>query len=60
MIGSTIINIPFSLYKTFVIEERFGFNKMSKKTFFLDKLKGLLMSLNAKSVSKKEKRNLNL
>ena len=44
MIGSTIINIPFSLYKTFVIEERFGFNKMSKKTFFLDKLKGLLMS----------------
>ena len=44
MIGSTIINIPFSLYKTFVIEEGFGFNKMSKKTFFLDKLKGLLMS----------------
>ena len=44
MIGSTIINIPFSLYKTFVIEERFGFNKMSKKTFFLDKLIGLLMS----------------
>ena len=44
MIGSTIINIPFSLYKTFVIEERFGFNKMSKKTFFLDKFKGLLMS----------------
>jgi len=44
MIGSTIINIPFSLYKTFVIEERFGLNKMSKKTFFLDKFKGLLMS----------------
>ncbi len=44
MIGSSLINIPFSLYKTFVIEERFGFNKMSKKTFFLDKLKGLLMS----------------
>lgn len=44
MIGSTLINIPFSLYKTFVIEEGFGFNKMSKKTFFLDKLKGLLMS----------------
>jgi len=44
MIGSTIINIPFSLYKTFVIEEGFGFNKMNKKTFFIDKLKGLLMS----------------
>ena len=34
MIGSEIISIPFSLYKTFVIEEKFGFNKTSKKTFF--------------------------
>ena len=44
MIGSEIISIPFSLYKTFVIEEKFGFNKTSKKTFFLDQLKGLFMS----------------
>lgn len=44
MIGSDILGTPFSYYKTFVIEERFGFNKSTKKTFFLDKLKSLLMS----------------
>ena len=43
MLGSDIISTPFSYYKTFVIEERFGFNKTTKKTFWLDKLKGLLM-----------------
>ena len=44
IIGSDIISIPFSLYKTFVIEEKFGFNKATKKIFFLDKIKGLLMT----------------
>ncbi|NVK53157.1 MAG: M48 family metallopeptidase [Flavobacteriaceae bacterium] len=44
IIGSDIINTPFSYYKTFVIEEKFGFNKTTKKTFFLDKIKGLLMT----------------
>ena len=43
MIGSDIISTPFSYYKTFVIEERFGFNKTSLKTFFLDKIKGWIM-----------------
>jgi STE24 endopeptidase len=43
MIGSDIIGIPFSYYKTFVIEEKFGFNKTSKKTFILDKIKSWLM-----------------
>lgn len=43
MIGSDIITTPFSYYSTFVIEEKFGFNKTSLKTFFLDKIKGLLM-----------------
>ncbi|MFD1015939.1 M48 family metallopeptidase [Winogradskyella rapida] len=43
MIASDIITTPFSYYKTFVIEEKFGFNKTSRKTFVLDKLKGLLM-----------------
>jgi STE24 endopeptidase len=43
MLASDIITTPFSYYKTFVIEERFGFNKTTKKTFVLDKLKGLLM-----------------
>lgn len=42
---SDIINIPFDLYSTFVIEERFGFNKTSLKTFWLDKLKGYLLAI---------------
>ncbi|GAL63122.1 M48 family metallopeptidase [Algibacter lectus] len=42
-IGSDILNTPFSYYSTFVIEEKFGFNKTTKSTFFLDKLKGWLM-----------------
>jgi STE24 endopeptidase len=43
MIGSDLISIPFSVYKTFVIEEQFGFNKTTVKTYILDKIKGLLM-----------------
>ena len=43
MIGSDIISTPFSYYKTFVIEERFGFNKTTVKTFILDKIKGWIM-----------------
>ncbi|ALJ06439.1 peptidase M48 [Pseudalgibacter alginicilyticus] len=43
MIGSDIITTPFSYYSTFVIEEKFGFNKTTIKTFFLDKVKGWLM-----------------
>jgi len=40
MIGSDILTTPFSYYQTFVIEEKFGFNKTTKGTFLLDKLKG--------------------
>lgn len=43
MLGSDIISTPFSWYKTFVIEEKFGFNKTTKRTFILDKIKGLVM-----------------
>lgn len=35
-----IITLPFSLYATFIIEEKYGFNKMTAKTFILDKIKG--------------------
>jgi STE24 endopeptidase len=45
MIGSDIITTPFSYYHTFVIEEKFGFNKSTKKLFFIDKIKGWLMSM---------------
>lgn len=40
MIGSDIVILPFSYYSTFVIEEKFGFNKTTRGTFFMDKLKG--------------------
>ena len=41
---SDIINLPFSYYSTFVIEEKFGFNKTTLKTFLLDKLKGYALA----------------
>ena len=44
MLGSGILNFPFSIYHTFVIEERFGFNKTSLKTFLLDRVKGILLA----------------
>ncbi|MDT0649930.1 M48 family metallopeptidase [Autumnicola edwardsiae] len=40
MFGSDILTTPFSWYSTFVIEEKYGFNKTTKKTFLLDKIKG--------------------
>jgi STE24 endopeptidase len=40
MLASDIINTPFALYDTFVIEEKFGFNTTKIGTFFFDKLKG--------------------
>lgn len=43
MFASDIITLPFSYYKTFVIEENFGFNKTTLKIFVLDKIKGWLM-----------------
>jgi STE24 endopeptidase len=45
MLASDIITTPFAYYKTFVIEERFGFNKTTKKTFILDKIKGWVMMI---------------
>jgi STE24 endopeptidase len=39
-----VIGLPFSYYSTFSIEERFGFNKTTKTTFWLDLLKGTLLS----------------
>ncbi|MFA5299453.1 MAG: M48 family metallopeptidase [Lutibacter sp.] len=45
MFASDILSLPFSYYATFVIEEKFGFNKTSKKTFAFDKIKGWLMMI---------------
>ena len=42
---SIMISIPFSYYNTFVIEENFGFNKTTKKTFFLDIIKSFIITI---------------
>jgi len=43
--ASDLINVPFNLYDTFVLEEKFGFNKTTPKTFILDKLKGYALAV---------------
>ena len=40
-----IISTPFSYYSTFYVEEKYGFNKTTIKTFFLDKIKSIALSL---------------
>lgn len=45
IIAKMIISMPFSIYSTFVIEEKFGFNKTTAKTFASDRIKGLLLSI---------------
>jgi STE24 endopeptidase len=42
-IAGDLLSTPFSAYHTFVIEEKFGFNKTTVKTFILDKLKAYLL-----------------
>jgi STE24 endopeptidase len=43
--ASDIINIPFSLYDTFVIEKKYGFNTMTVRTFITDHIKSWLIAL---------------
>ena len=45
MLGSALLGLPFSYYRTFVIEEEYGFNKTSPSTFFSDKLKGGILTV---------------
>lgn len=42
-LASDILTIPFQWYSTFVIEEQYGFNKTTVRTFITDKLKGYLL-----------------
>lgn len=44
MFASDILNTPFSIYHTFVIEEKYGFNKTTPRIFILDKIKGWFLS----------------
>ncbi|MBS4029461.1 MAG: M48 family metallopeptidase [Ignavibacteriales bacterium] len=41
----SVLDLPFGIYSTFVIEERFGFNKTTVKTFILDLVKGVLLGI---------------
>lgn len=43
MITSDLLTLPFQWYSTFAIEEKYGFNKTTVKTFVLDKVKGYLL-----------------
>ncbi len=45
LIAYNLITLPFSVYATFVIEERFGFNRTTPRTFLLDQVKGLALSM---------------
>jgi STE24 endopeptidase len=42
--ANKILNLPFSLYDTFVIEEKYGFNKTTPKTYVLDSIKSLILT----------------
>ena len=50
LIVEEIISTPVSIYSTFVIEERHGFNKTTKKTFATDVIKSLLISATISSL----------
>jgi STE24 endopeptidase len=41
---SQLVHLPFTIYSTFVIEERYGFNKTTPRTFLLDRVKGLALT----------------
>lgn len=43
-LANDILGIPFEIYDTFVIEQRFGFNKVTPRVFVLDKLKGYVLT----------------
>jgi STE24 endopeptidase len=43
-LANEILDLPFTIYDTFVIEEKYGFNKTTPKTFVIDKLKGLALA----------------
>lgn len=45
MFASDIVSIPFQLYSTFVIEEKYGFNKMTVRLFIVDKIKGYILNM---------------
>ena len=45
MFIASFIDLPFSIYRNFILEERFGFNRMTIKTFTGDLIKELILTL---------------
>ena len=45
LIAYSLLTLPFSIYATFVIEERFGFNRTTPRTFLFDRVKGLVLAV---------------
>ncbi|MFN2366982.1 MAG: M48 family metallopeptidase [Desulfurivibrionaceae bacterium] len=45
LLAKTVISLPFGIYSTFVIEERFGFNRTTPLTFISDLLKGMILAV---------------
>ena len=43
LVGQSLIGLPFSIYDTFVIEEKFGFNRSTFATFVMDRVKGMVL-----------------
>ena len=44
-VASALLGLPFRVYSTFVIEDRYGFNRTSPRTFVADQLKGLILAV---------------
>ena len=45
MIVSSLIDIPFDYYKTFTVDEKFGFNKMTRRMFYSDLVKHTIVGV---------------
>lgn len=44
LLGQSLVSLPFAIYDTFVIEEKFGFNRSTPATFIKDRLKGIALA----------------
>lgn len=45
MLAASLLDLPFSIYSTFVIEQKYGFNRTTVKTFIIDLFKGAVLAL---------------
>ena len=45
MLIASFVDLPFSIYRNFILEQRFGFNRMTVRTFIGDLIKEILITL---------------